>query len=124
MLRTLAIASIVGLSAVLLWAVGLAYLLSVLDAYQPKNSLGVTASGTAVFIGVVIVGTALVLFYGAPAYSIAKRFHRANSLTISLIGLVPGLVLLPFNPGGGALFMAVGASVAWAVHVIDERELP
>jgi len=61
------------------------------------------------------IGSPVVLLYGAPAYVILSRRNLVGFWTVSLVGALPGLlVLIPF---GDALFSLYGAFVALLTHV-------
>ena len=59
--------------------------------------------------------------YGAPAYAALLYRGYANYVTATLIGALPGLVLLPFDKELGFLFIIYGVPVALCTHLIAIR---
>jgi len=61
------------------------------------------------------------LLYGAPLYAWLRRRGYANVLTASVLGAVPGLLLLPANPEWGWALLTYGIGVSLCTHLIAAR---
>ena len=68
-----------------------------------------------------MIGVLPVLLYGAPAYALTMYFSRASYFTATVLGFVPGLVLLAFGSSYGGMFLMFGAPVAWCTHYLAKR---
>jgi len=60
---------------------------------------------------------------GAPIYAALSTKGWANLGTVTVASLVPGLLLVPFVGGWGALTGVFGLPVAWCLHLIARRRL-
>jgi hypothetical protein len=63
-----------------------------------------------------------VLLYGAPAYALLKRADRMNWAYAVLLGVVPGLCVLPYGLSAGATTMACGVAVACFTHYLAKDD--
>ncbi|WP_371184303.1 hypothetical protein [Xanthomonas sacchari] len=74
-----------------------------------------TISGVVVFYGLIVALPVLIIF-AAPAYALLLRAGRASYATATIIGVIPGVVLLCINARPGAAAMVTGVVVSIATH--------
>lgn len=79
------------------------------------------AFGLFVAMFAVMYGVLPVVLYGAPIYALLFRWRRTNYLTVSVAGLIPGLVLLLAQPSLAGAFLGFGIIVAWCTHFLAKR---
>jgi hypothetical protein len=77
--------------------------------------------GMAMTVLAVPIGLLPVLLYGAPLYWLLARLQLADRLTVTLVGLAPGLYTVAMDPELGwlaLLFGGYGLCVAQATHAL------
>ncbi|MRH01193.1 hypothetical protein [Xanthomonas sontii] len=74
-----------------------------------------TISGVVVFYGLIVALPVLIIF-AAPAYALLLRAGRASYATATIIGVIPGVVLLCINARSGVAAMVTGVVVSVATH--------
>ena len=67
------------------------------------------------------VGFLPVLLYGAPAYTWLNQNGRARWWSALLVGMLPGVVILPLEPSIGAYALAAGGTVSLLTHLVIAR---
>src|SRR5258706_7299870 len=66
----------------------------------------------------VIIGALPVILYGAPIYALLANAGRANWTTVILLGVVPGVFVLPFDVWPGVWAIGCGVIVASITHLL------
>jgi hypothetical protein len=116
------------------WASALTALLVVagaLAAYGAAQSalassavLDPAASAQVVFAYTAIIGLLPALLIGAPGYVGLLRYNLARWPYVFLLGVLPGILVLAFEPSLGFLAIMCGAAVSLLTHVICRRLRP
>ena len=75
----------------------------------------------AVFAG--FIGLLPALLYGAPIYAWLSYKDHANTLSAILIGAVPGVAMLPFEPSFSLFVLLFGVCVSLATHLLVRNRL-
>lgn len=89
---------------------------------EPFSSIspGWAAGGLVSFFALVY-GAIPALLVGAPLYALLLHRGWATYLSAVLVGILPGLALLPIEQGLAYFFLAYGAPVAAATHFTASR---
>lgn len=69
----------------------------------------------------VAFGAIPALCFGAPAYTWLRHTGRASWPLVIIVGLLPGLVVLPFELDLGMWFVVAGVAVALVTHALSIR---
>ena len=108
----------VGLAALAALAVPIAYGISAADQYQPRNALGLTASGSVVLAGITYIGAPLIVFFGTPFFMFLWNRGRANWWRALGLGAAPAVLVAPFIWQFAILFLPFGLAVAVVVRLV------
>lgn len=74
------------------------------------------ARGLAFAVIAFMLGIAVVLLWGVPAYSVAVRVGKATALTALMIGVAPGATLVALRAPSGSICLIYGAMTALLAH--------
>jgi len=95
------------------------------DAARYADSLlSPTASAKIIFGYTLIIGVLPVVVVGAPGYVILLRKHLALWPYALGLGVLPGLLVLPFELSLGFWAIICGAAVALLTHIMCRRLVP
>ncbi|QNP40187.1 hypothetical protein [Lysobacter solisilvae (ex Woo and Kim 2020)] len=89
-----------------------------LSQFPKAFAFGLFVAMVAAFIGILPS-----FLYGAPFYALLSKHKVANGLTASLIGVTPGLLVLPFEPNIAVLVLLFGGCVSLTTHLFAKRRL-
>jgi hypothetical protein len=87
----------IGIIALWICSLALAYIISFEDIYQPKNIIGITAAGHAGLIGSIIFGTLALVIYGTTAYIVVSKYGQSKWRFVLLSSLVPSALTLFYD---------------------------
>ena len=86
------------------------------SGFAASWAIGMFLAMFAVFYGILPA-----LIYGAPSYAFLFKCGRANYVTSSIVGILPGLALLILQPDLAGMFLGFGALVASCTHFLAKR---
>jgi hypothetical protein len=89
-----------------------------LGQFPGAFTFGLFVAMVAAFIGILPS-----FVYGAPLYALLSKHNVANALTALSIGIIPGLLALPFEPSMAVFVLLFGACIALATHLFAKRRL-
>ena len=89
-----------------------------LGQFPEAFTFGLFVATVAAFIGILPS-----FLYGAPLYALLSKHKVANALTAPFIGIVPGLLALPFEPNTAVLILLFGGCVSLATHLCAKHRL-
>src|SRR5687768_15864950 len=91
------------------------------SARQDNALLGPASSALVGFGYTLVIGLVPVIAMGAPGYLALLRHNLARWPYVLLLGIVPGLIALPFGFWVGFWAILCGASVASLTHLMCRR---
>ncbi|MFC0682554.1 hypothetical protein ACFFGH_32385 [Lysobacter korlensis] len=92
----------------------------------PDSALGLAQNiGIGLFsaIPAVLLGLVPALVWGAPAYAALAAQGRESFLSATIVGALPGLLILPAERQLGVLFILFGVPVALCTHALARRRV-
>ena len=120
-LRQLLIVELAALLALLVVA-GAMSAYGAVDAARHADSLLSPAASAKILFGyTLIIGFTPVVVIGAPGYVVLLRKHLARWPYALFLGMLPGLLVLPFELSLGFWAIICGAAVALLTHVMCRR---
>ena len=109
-------AAMVGIAALVVAATLIAYGVSIAEAQQPYNMLGLAASGSVVLLGIMFIGVPLIIFFGAPLFVFLLRRESATLPMVLVIGAAPAILVAPFILDLALMCLPFGLMVAAVVR--------
>ena len=87
----------------------------------PTSLMSSRWAASAGFAYTVAIGALPAILYGAPLYALLAHKGRATWPAVIVLGMAPGLLVLPFDPWVGGWALVCGVVVAGVTHVLMKR---
>lgn len=123
-LRQLLIVEASALAALLVVAGVMAAYGAAQSALYSNAVLDPAASAQVSFGYAAIIGLLPVLLIGAPGYVGLLRYNLARWPYVLLLGVLPGILVLPLEPSLGFFAILCGAAVSLLTHLLCRRLRP
>ena len=111
-------ATVAGLVALAVCSLALAYVTSSLDSYQSVNAAGLSASGMVMLRAGMYIGAAVIVLFGAPAFTILSTRSVATWPRTLALGATPSVLTAPFSWPLALLFLPFGLLVSAFVRLV------